>query len=83
MSDPKLTFMTVEVYLECDDGYSCEETFDPVISENRPNEVALEALEELARITALYGLEDEALVVFNAARERVAAFKSSRKDSEK
>lgn len=83
MSDPKLTYLHVKIQLECDDGYESARVFDSERPSNRPKEVALGALEELARLTALYGLEDEALTVFNAARERVSAFKASRKDTDK
>ena len=55
------------------DGSRTEKTFTtstiPAVSPELP---LLEALEELSRLTALFGFGDEALVRFERARARVA-----------
>jgi hypothetical protein len=43
-----------------------------------PKHALLEGLEELARLTALFGFEDEALEQFNAARRRVFEWRTNR-----
>lgn len=79
MSDPVLISTKVVIYHLASDGYRAEWTAKAgkgtnhrVTGEKVPPQTALlSALEELARITALYGFQDEALELFNAARKRV------------
>lgn len=86
MSDPKLRRTTVVIGYAANDGYRSElkmkggiGTKHAVTGEPVPPEHALiEGLEELARLTALFGFEADALEAFNGARQRVAEWKSRR-----
>ena len=79
MSNPTLTRTRVVVAYTASDGFRAEfgakggiGTKHRVTGMCVPPEHALIAgLEELARITALFGFEDAALEAFNAARQRV------------
>ena len=83
VGDPTLVRTRVDIAYTASDGFRMESGFN-----NAPrgrdfvtptaNSVFLDALEELARLTALFGLEKEALERFNAVRERVAEFKAGR-----
>ena len=46
--------------------------------ETPPERPFIDAIEELARLTALFGFEEEALKVFNEARERVFEWRKNR-----
>lgn len=79
--DPKLTKTQVVIRYESDDGFESEETFDSDLNpalKLPPEANLIHGLEELARLTALFGFEDHALTAFNAARERVAEWKKNR-----
>ena len=76
MQDPKLTRTNVVVKYGADDGYSSEAGFKG--TKERPELGLLAALEELARLTALFGFEAEALEAFNGARQRVADWRRQR-----
>lgn len=81
MSDPLLTTSSVTIRYSANDGYSGEQTFKiyPVdIGNIPPEQPMVDALEELARLTALFGFEDKALEAFNGARQRVANWKKGR-----
>lgn len=74
MADPLLTKTSVTVRYTANDGYSSEQTFKIYpVDHNRlpPEQPLIDAVEELARLTALFGFEDKALAVFNEARQRV------------
>lgn len=76
MSYPQLTRSSVVVRYSSDEGYNCSKEF--TTPKSYPEGALLEALEELARITSMFGFEDEALERFNAARQRVADWKKAR-----
>lgn len=76
MSDLKLKRTSVVVKYGADDGYSSEAKFAG--TKERPELGLIAALEELARLTALFGFEAEALEAFNGARSRVAEWKATR-----
>lgn len=92
MSRPKIQFAKVTIAYVSDDGHQCEETFSTslnnkataagVIDQQKPEQPFVDALEELARLTALFGVDDMALVAFNGARERVAEWFKSKEDNE-
>lgn len=77
---PKLKTTRVVVKYSADDGVSCESVYKG--APDMPHGGLISALEELARLTALFGFEDEALRVFNGARERVAAWKAAQHTEE-
>lgn len=80
--DPKLTKTQVVIRYESDDGFESEESFGsdhlPPSLQLPPEANLIHGLEELARLTALFGFEDHALAAFNGARERVAEWKKNR-----
>lgn len=78
MADPKLVRSRVVIAYKCDDGYQMETSFRN--GEGLPASALLDSLEELARLTALFGFEAEAKQVFDEARGRVAELKASRED---
>lgn len=86
MADPKLVRSSIEIKYAADDGYRAEYggksgqgSKNLRTGEEVPPQHALIAgLEELARLTALFGFEAEALEAFNGARQRVAEWKAQR-----
>ncbi len=82
MEDPKLKLSRVFISYSASDGYRKESTYSSsqmnVEKELKPVQPLLSAIEELARLTALFGYGDEALQAFNDARERVANDKAKR-----
>ncbi len=69
---PTLVSTSVTVRYRADDGYSAETMFKSnKPASMTPEAVLIDALEELARLTALFGLEDKALEAFDKARQRV------------
>lgn len=79
MEDPKLKTTGVVIKYRSDDGYESEmRTGNSYMKNQAPEAGFLKALEELARLTALFGFEDEALQRFNAARERVFEWRKQR-----
>lgn len=86
MADPTLKRTSVQINYTASDGYRSEcgykagagsislKTGEPI----PPEGALLEALEELARLTALFGFEAEALERFNAARARVFEWRKTR-----
>jgi hypothetical protein len=75
MADPKLKQTEVVIRYKSDDGYRCKVVF---IGNEKPEIGFLQALDELSRLTSLFGFDDEALAAFNSARERVSEWKSRR-----
>ena len=78
-TDPKLKRTSVKIAYSATDGYRVETMYSNTprgadFVTPSPESVLLDALEELARLTALFGFGNEALERFNAARERVALF---------
>jgi hypothetical protein len=61
MDDPKLKRTSVTVKYSADDGYSSDAGFKG--TPERPELGLLAALEELARLTALFGFDAEALAI--------------------
>lgn len=81
MRDPMIKTCKVGISYRSDDGYSTETVYKlrPIdLGVKMPEQPLLDGLEELARITALFGLEDQALKVFEDARTRVAEWKKGR-----
>jgi hypothetical protein len=81
--DPKLKRTSVTIKYTASDGYRSEVNYSNTgrMGTQPPPELPLiEALEELARLTALFGFEDRALEAFNGARQRVAEWRAQRKD---
>ena len=87
MADPTLTRTSVSITYAASDGYraACAykagkgtahlKTGEPV----PPEEALLAALEELARLTALFGFEDEATRRFQCARAAVFEWRESKR----
>lgn len=85
MSDPKLKCTSVVIKYTADDGYKSElmcKGGDGTTALVPPEKALLAGLEELARLTALFGFEDQALEVFTEARSRVAEWKSQRTEGD-
>lgn len=85
MSDPKLKACSVVVRHEADDGYWSEKEFKIFPSHAGrlpPERPFIGAIEELARLTALFGFDEEALKAFNDARERVFEWRKNRQPQE-
>lgn len=88
-TDPKLTRTNVQIKYSSSDGFRCEygakagkgSTNLRTGEEVPPQHALLEALGELARLTALFGFEAEALEEFNGARQRVAEWREKRNQS--
>ena len=81
MTDPTLKRTSVQINYTASDGYRSTVGYNNAPRGEHfvtpaPEAVFLDALEELARLTALFGFADEALTRFTAARERVAAWRS-------
>lgn len=89
-ADPKLKRTLVRIDYTSDDGYRADFTAKAgtgskhrVTGEEVPPEKALlGAVEELARLTALFGFEDQALERFNDARQRVFEWRAARATGE-
>jgi hypothetical protein len=83
MGDPKLTKTRVVIYYEADDGFECETQYsqENCIKAIPAEKPFIDAMEELARLTALFGFEDQAREVFDGARNRVAEWRKNRKAS--
>lgn len=72
MSDPKLKTASVQIKYSSDDGYSTTNTIGlrkMGLGQPDPGQALTTAIHELSRLTALFGLEDEALTAFNSARD--------------
>ena len=81
MSDPKIAECSVAVRYRADDGYNSSVEFRVDYRRTKeipPERPFIDAIEELARLTALFGFEEEALKVFNEARERVFEWRKNR-----
>lgn len=86
MSDPTLKKTSVQIGYTSSDKYRMVWTAkagtgskNAKTGEEVPPQHALIAgLEELARLTALFGFENEAFEAFNGARDRVAEWRRSR-----
>lgn len=86
MSDPKLKKTSVAISYKSNDGYSMTtsmkagdgcfhlKTHEPI----PPEHALLEGIEELARLTALFGFREEAERRVNDAFERVAKSQAAR-----
>lgn len=77
-NDPKLVRSSVTIKYHADDGYASEQKLSSNLPGVEPHIPLLDALEELARLTALFGYGREALERFNAARNRVAYWMAAR-----
>lgn len=76
MSDPKIVRSRVVVDYSADDGYACEVGYKG--TKDAPASGLLSGLDEIARLLALFGMQDEARRVVDDAFGRVAAWKSKR-----
>lgn len=75
--DPTLKRTTVRIFYKACDDYTQDVTYSSARAAS-PEIALLEALEELARLTALFGFEDQAQAVFDNARWRVFDWRKSR-----
>lgn len=92
MTHPKIQFAKVTISYVSDDGFQSEETFSTslnnkataagIIDQQKPEQPFVDGLEELARLTSLFGVDDMALAAFNGARERVAEWFKSKEVNE-
>ncbi|MFZ3004180.1 MAG: hypothetical protein WA071_27960 [Undibacterium umbellatum] len=81
MTDPKIIKATVTISYTSDDGLSSSTTFSdrPVsVGKIAPVQPLIDGLEELARVTTLFGHEINALTVFHEARKQVFIWRSKR-----
>lgn len=81
MSDPKIAECSVAVRYRADDGYNSSVEFRVDCRRTKeipPERPFIDAIEELARLTALFGFDEEALKAFNEARERVFEWRKNR-----
>lgn len=86
MADPKLTRTSVQIKYTSSDGYRAEfggkagtgSKHLKTGEEVPPQHALLAALEELSRLTALFGFEEDAKKAFDEPRARVAEWKASR-----
>lgn len=79
MTDPKLVVALVTITHASDDGYQSTESF--FSGEGNPVEgVLLGALQELTRLTALYGFAKKAKDKFDAMQATMADFHAARHD---
>ena len=76
MPDPKIKTAKVVIKYKADDGYRADMTCNGL--PEQPHIALLEGLKELARLTALFGFEDEALAAFTKARNDVAEWRKTR-----
>lgn len=79
--DPKITKSSVVIKYVADDGYDCENTYrspSKFFPDAPPHQALLDALEELARLTELFGFSDEAQRRFDNARWRVQEWRKKR-----
>jgi hypothetical protein len=82
MDNHKLKRTSVKISIAAADGYSAHTTFKSGMfsggavqsgqhnNVNSPESTLLEAIEELGRLSVLFGFEQEALLRFNTARAR-------------
>jgi hypothetical protein len=85
-ADPTLKRTLVRIDYTSSDGYRADAQFKGGTgSKHRvtgeeilPEKALLGALEELARLTALFGFEDQAMEKFNGARQRVFEWRATR-----
>lgn len=75
--DPTLTRVKIAIDLTASDGYKSNWLSSPHTNAP-PKQCLMNGIEELARLTSLYGFEAEALEAFNCSRERVAKWKIKR-----
>lgn len=75
MSDPKLKSASVRMIYTSTDGYRAETGFSSRQAAT-PQEALLGAIDELARVLALFGFADEAQAAVTDACERVKAHRA-------
>lgn len=87
MSDPKLERTSVQINYCADDGYKAEAGYKsgkgvPALEggPTLPEAALLAGVEELARLTALFGFEAEARKAFDSAVARVNEWRAHRAD---
>lgn len=86
MEDPKLKKTSVKIIYSANDGYRAECEYKggqgtkhlKTGEEVPPQEALIDALTELARLTALFGFENEAKTAFDDANLRVAEWRKQR-----
>ena len=80
MADPTLKRVRVLVVYETDDGYRSEESFvGSTKITQQPYNALLGGLRELARLTSLFGFEQEAERQFNEARQAVRDWRAAQR----
>lgn len=85
MAEPKLKSSSVTLRYSADDGFRTATTYTANGHHGKvPPEIPmLEALEELARLTALFGFGDEAKKRFDGAVARVAEWRNTQASTQK
>lgn len=80
MADPKLERSSVDIRYRADDGFSsvCGLKSGKGYVDTKPESALLGALDELARIAALFGYQDEARKTVDEALARVAEWRAKR-----
>ena len=86
MNDPTLKRTTVHIRYTASDGYRSEFSADVAPGSKNlktgepvpPQMALLIGLRELARLTALFGFQDDALREFNEARSAVSEWRATR-----
>ena len=84
MADPKLERTCVQINYTADDGYKSQCGYrsgkgSPINGDaTKPEDALLAGLEELARLAALFGFEDEARKATEGAFARVADWRAKR-----
>lgn len=75
MPDPTISRSSVVIKYGSSDGFSSTQSIKN--NKDTPHKALMTALDEISRLTALFGFEVEAETVFYAARSRVAEWKKS------
>ncbi|MES2942954.1 MAG: hypothetical protein V4772_08825 [Pseudomonadota bacterium] len=82
MNDPTITKTEVTIHYESDDGYHSTSVHDSALNPSlAPHLPLLQGIEELARLCALFGMEDEAKKLVNDAFARLADWRAARAES--
>lgn len=77
MADPKLKTTRVVIAYSASDGYRSEHKLDSKFA-STPQQVLIDAAEELARLCALFGFEAEARAAMEGAFQRVGEWRKGR-----
>jgi len=82
-NDPRLTKTSVIIRIKADDGYSAKTEYADKLKVSTPETPLLDGIEEVARLLALYGYQNEARERVERAFRRVDDFNEKRKAQDK